>query len=161
MENSDIIAIIAIIGGVITTVATSAFTYFTNKESLQTKRYEISFQKRVEAFSAILECLMNTRMWLDTIHWIYKKHLPLEEADAAIQEYTQNLRDNRNSFFQIYFRNRVYLPNQVDDSVYIFAKDVYLAIQRSTSANDFFAISRSDYDKRIDAIAAEMKQWMK
>jgi hypothetical protein len=106
MNNSDIIALAAIILSAIISVTTSLVAYFMNKMNIQAKRSEIAFEKRLEAFREIAEQTGKIKLQFSLIE-------DVDDFNSSRSNFQESLID----FYKAYRKNLVFLPPSISKDV--------------------------------------------
>ena len=121
MNNSDYIAIIAIIMSAIISVASTIFTYLMNKVNIHAKRSEIAFEKRLQAFQEIVEHIGKIKKYI------------YEAEETKLDELKNNVKEAIDEYYVVYRRHLVFLPPTIADNVDRYGDRVYTLVRKNYS----------------------------
>jgi len=133
MNNSDIIALVAVVTGTIISVTSTLVSFFTNKTNIQARRSEIAFEKRLEAFREIVEHTGNIKILL------------LERDKDSINGLKDRLEKAIDDFYAVYRKNLVFLPPDISNKVATYGSKVYKVVHYHysyESINKFYVESK-------------------
>ena len=144
MNNSDIIALVAIILSAIISVTTSLVSYFMNKTNIQAKRSEIAFERRLEAFREIAEQTGKIKLEFS----LTKDIDDFYNTRSVFQESLIN-------FYKAYRKNLVFLPPSISKNVANYGSLISNLIDEEYSEENaikVFKEAKEIEDQIIDAM---------
>jgi hypothetical protein len=141
MNNSDIIALAAIIMSAIISVTSTVAAYFINKSNIQAKRSEIALEKRLEAFREVIEKIGKIRSLL------------VKSNEANIDSLKSDFQTALEDFYIAYRKNLVFLPPSISDKVAKYGSEIYKVIHyRYTYKNiESFFQEYKEFEKQFIA----------
>ena len=121
MNSSDIIAIVAIVISAIVSVLSAFISYKNNKANIESKRVEMAFERRLEAFREILEAMGVLRMFMSENYPLYR---------GRGDEFFSELRKQYYKFFSTYQKLRFFIPPSLRDGFSEYSRFVFDFIDR-------------------------------
>lgn len=128
MNNSEIIAIVAIVASALTSIITVLVGYFQNKSNNRAKLSEIAFEKRLEAFRDVYSSAVmlndETRAYHRAVIALGNELVAYTIGEKTDDSYKETIEEFRKAsddlasvygdFRSVYYKNRVYLPRNTD-----------------------------------------------
>src|SRR5512140_86139 len=107
MNNSETLAIIAIVVSAIVSIVSTVIAYLHNKANIQAKRSEIAFAKQIEAFREISEKMGRIRQ-------IMGEKMPKVSNKAAINAFFDEMEKVFKEYYLVQQEQRVFFPPELN-----------------------------------------------
>lgn len=138
MNNSDIIAIIAIGTTLLTTIISAVVVITTTRSAIQAKKSEIAFSERLKAFQIVYELISDVNSKLSLFQHVfasldYREYLDYNKilnnkSETVIRkvcaETMRRLDTIASEFMPAYNKQRVYIPQHIDQEILKYYKEV-------------------------------------
>jgi hypothetical protein len=169
VANAEIIAIVAIVAGLITTLATLVSSYFTNRANIVAKRSELAFEKRLEAFREIYAAMTEANSHLQSYLWLSNglgvpKMINIAKTvstpeDSIVKQLHYAYINARPDFVKVYTKNRIYLPPHVDNLIQSYMDGVLFDIL-GKNEQDYLPAFLETAPKVVDKLTVDVVREM-